>query len=157
MILASNVLASTNNWKNCQAKIKVQVTVWDSGLGSWGLRNRITLFVSIKLTNVIRWSMLLRKRKNCLQLLLELRGLPIWQVFLICKNRDNCRRLHLKEVCLILRGCDDRKCEKRHSNPCKTFMLKGFCRFGTACKYSNRISKETEEQNKKIESLEEIF
>ncbi len=42
-------------------------------------------------------------------------------------------------------------------NPCKTFMLKGFCRFGTACKYSNRISKETEEQNKKIESLEEIF
>ena len=83
------------------------------------------------------------------------REICLFDKFSFCKNGDNCRRLHLKEVCLI-RGCDYRKCEKRHPNPCKTFMLKGFCRFGTACKYSHRISKETEEQNKKIESLEEV-
>ena len=75
--------------------------------------------------------------------------------FSYCKNGDSCRRLHLKEVCLV-RGCDYRNCEKRHPNPCKTFMLKGFCRFGTSCKYSHRLSKEAEEQNKKIESLEEV-
>ena len=75
--------------------------------------------------------------------------------FSYCKNGDSCRRLHLKEVCLV-RGCDYRKCEKRHPNPCKTFMLKGFCRFGTSCKYSHRLSKEAEEQNEKIESLEEV-
>ena len=75
--------------------------------------------------------------------------------FSYCKNGDSCGRLHLKEVCLV-RGCDYRKCEKRHPNPCKTFMLKGFCRFGKSCKYSHRLSKEAEEQNKKIESLEEV-
>ena len=83
------------------------------------------------------------------------REICLFDKFSFCKNGDNCRRHHLQEVCLI-RGCDYRKCDKRHPNPCKTFMLKGFCRFGTACKYSHRISKETEEQNKKIESLEEI-
>ena len=83
------------------------------------------------------------------------REICLFDKFSFCKNGDNCRRHHLKEVCLI-RGCDYRKCDKRHPNPCKTFMMKGFCRFGTACKYSHRISKETEEQNKKIESLEEV-
>ena len=83
------------------------------------------------------------------------REVCLFDKFSYCKNGESCRRLHLKEVCLV-RECDYRKCEKRHPNPCKTFMLKGFCRFGTSCKYSHRLSKEAEEQNKKIESLEEI-
>ena len=33
-------------------------------------------------------------------------------------------------------------------------MEKGFCRFGTSCRYSHRPPKVIEEQNQKIESLE---
>ena len=33
-------------------------------------------------------------------------------------------------------------------------MEKGFCRFGTSCRYSHRPPKVIEEQNKKIEALE---
>ena len=34
--------------------------------------------------------------------------------------------------------------------------MNGFCRFGTSCKYSHRLPKEVEEQNKKIETIEKV-
>ena len=61
--------------------------------------------------------------------------------------------IHLKEVCWK-RECDYRKCNKRHPRLCKPFMEKGFCRFGKSCRYSHRPPKVIEEQNQKIESLE---
>ena len=34
--------------------------------------------------------------------------------------------------------------------------MNGFCRFGTSCRYSHKLPKEVEEQNKKIESIEKV-
>ena len=81
------------------------------------------------------------------------REICLFDKFSYCKNGVRCLRIHLKEVCWN-RECDYRKCNKRHPRPCKIFIEKGFCRFGTSCRYSHRPPKIIEEQNKKIESLE---
>ena len=77
----------------------------------------------------------------------------LFDKFSYCKNGVRCLRIHLKEVCWNSE-CDYRKCNKRHPRPCKSFMERGFCRFGTSCRYSHRPPKVIEEQNQKIESLE---
>ena len=79
----------------------------------------------------------------------------LFDKFSYCNNGDKCLRIHLKEVCLI-RECDYSRCNKRHPRPCKIYRNRGFCKFGTSCKYSHRLPKEVEEQNKRIKSLEEI-
>ena len=81
------------------------------------------------------------------------REVCLFDKFSYCKNGVKCLRIHLKEVCWN-RDCDYRKCNKRHPRPCKIFLDKGFCRFGTSCRYSHRPPKVIEEQNKKIDSLE---
>ena len=40
--------------------------------------------------------------------------------------------------------------------PCRFFRENGFCKFGTSCRYSHRVSREIEENNEKIESLEKV-
>ena len=77
----------------------------------------------------------------------------LFDKFSYCKNGVRCLKIHLKELCWN-RECDYRKCNKRHPRPCKIFLEKGFCRFGTSCRYSHRPPKIVEDQNKKIESLE---
>ena len=81
------------------------------------------------------------------------REVCLFDKFSYCKNGVRCLRIHLKEVCWN-RECDYRKCNKRHPRPCKIFLEKGFCRFGTSCRYSHRPPKIVEDQNKKIEALE---
>ena len=81
------------------------------------------------------------------------REVCLFDKFSYCKNGVRCLRIHLKEVCWN-RECDYRKCNKRHPRPCKIFLEKGFCRFGTSCRYSHRHPKIVEDQNKKIEALE---
>ena len=81
------------------------------------------------------------------------REVCLFDKFSYCKNGVKCLRIHLKEVCWN-RECDYRKCNKRHPRPCRIFLEKGFCRFGKSCRYSHRPPKIIEEQNKKIESLE---
>ena len=83
-----------------------------------------------------------------------IREVCLFDKFSFCKNGVRCLRIHLKEVCWNRECRDNRKCNKRHPKPCKSFMEKGFCRFGTSCRYSHRPPKVLEEQNKKIESLE---
>ena len=83
-----------------------------------------------------------------------IREVCLYDKFSYCKNGVRCLRIHLKEVCWNGECRDYRKCNKRHPKPCKSFMEKGFCRFGTSCRYSHRPPKVIEEQNKKIESLE---
>ena len=83
-----------------------------------------------------------------------IREVCLFDKFSFCKNGVRCLRIHLKEVCWNRECRDNRKCNKRHPKPCKSFMEKGFCRFGTSCRYSHRPPKVIEEQNKKIESLE---
>ena len=85
-----------------------------------------------------------------------IREVCLYDKFSYCKNGVRCLRIHLKEVCWNGECRDYRKCNKRHPKPCKSFMEKGFCRFGTSCRYSHRPPKVIEEQNKKIESLENI-
>ena len=85
-----------------------------------------------------------------------IREVCLFDKFSFCKNGVRCLRIHLKEVCWNRECRDNRKCNKRHPKPCKSFMEKGFCRFGTSCRYSHRPPKVIEEQNKKIESLENI-
>ena len=46
--------------------------------------------------------------------------------------------------------------EKRHPNPCKTFMLKGFCRFEPSCKYSHRLSKRLKNKIRKLNLLKKL-
>ena len=84
-----------------------------------------------------------------------IREVCLFDKFSFCKNGVKCSRVHLKEVCQN-RECDYRKCNKRHPRPCRFFRLNGFCKFGTSCRYSHRVSKEVEESNKKIESLEKV-
>ena len=81
------------------------------------------------------------------------REVCLFDKFSYCKNGVRCLKIHLKNVCFD-RECDYRKCDKRHPRPCKIFIEKGFCRFGTSCRYSHRPPKSVEEQNKKIETLE---
>ena len=83
-----------------------------------------------------------------------IREVCLFDKFSFCKNGVRCLRIHLKEVCWNRECRDNRKCNKRHPKPSKSFMEKGFCRFGTSCRYSHRPPKVIEEQNKKIESLE---
>ena len=82
-----------------------------------------------------------------------IREVCLFDKFSYCKNGVRCLKIHLKEVCMN-RECDYRKCNKRHPRLCKLFMGKGFCRFGNSCRYSHRPPKCVEEQNKRIESLE---
>ena len=84
-----------------------------------------------------------------------IREVCLFDKFSFCKNGVKCSRVHLKEVCLK-RECDYRKCNKRHPRPCRFFRENGFCKFGTSCRYSHRVPKDIEENNKKIESLEEV-
>ena len=84
-----------------------------------------------------------------------IREVCLFDKFSFCKNGVRCSRVHLKEVCLW-RECDYRKCNKRHPRLCRFFRENGFCKFGTSCRYSHRVPKEIEENNKKIESLEEV-
>ena len=81
------------------------------------------------------------------------REVCLFDKFSYCKNGVRCLRIHLKEICWN-RECDYRKCNKRHPRPCKIFQERGHCKFGTSCRYSHRPPKIIEEQNKKIESLE---
>ena len=81
------------------------------------------------------------------------RQVCLFDKFSYCKNGVRCQSIHLKEVCWN-RECDYRKCNKRHPRTCRIFLEKGFCRFGKSCRYSHRPTKGIEEQNKKIESLE---
>ena len=78
----------------------------------------------------------------------------LYDKFSYCQNGVRCRRVHLKETCLI-RECDYRKCNKRHPRPCRFLMLNGFCRFGSSCRYSHRLPKNVEDQNEKIKAIEE--
>ena len=84
-----------------------------------------------------------------------IREVCLFDKFSFCKNGVKCSRVHLKEVCQN-RECDYRKCNKRHPRSCRIFRMNGFCRFGTSCRYSHRLPKEVEEQNKKIESIEKV-
>ena len=84
-----------------------------------------------------------------------IREVCLFDKFSFCKNGVRCSRVHLKEVCLK-RECDYRKCNKRHPRLCRFFRENGFCKFGTSCRYSHRVSREIEENNKKIESLEKV-
>ena len=84
-----------------------------------------------------------------------IREVCLFDKFSYCKNGVTCSRVHLKEVCLK-RECDYRKCNKRHPRLCRFFRENGFCKFGTSCRSSHRVPKEIEENNKKIESLEEV-
>ena len=84
-----------------------------------------------------------------------IREVCLFDKFSFCKNGAKCMKIHLKEVCQN-RECDYRKCSKRHPRPCRIFRTNGFCRFGTSCRYSHRLPKEVEEQNKKIESIEKV-
>ena len=82
-----------------------------------------------------------------------IREVCLFDKFSFCKNGVKCTRVHLKEVCQD-RECDYRNCNKRHPRPCRIFRMNSFCKFGTSCRYSHRLPKEVEEQNKKIESIE---
>ena len=84
-----------------------------------------------------------------------IREVSMFDKFSYCKNGVKCSSVHLKEVC-PKRECDYRKCNKRHPRPCRFFRDNGFCKFGTSCRYSHRVPKEIEENNKKVESLEEV-
>ena len=70
-----------------------------------------------------------------------------------CKNGDKCTKAHLKEECRD-RECDSKKCDKRHPRPCKHLLQNGFCKFNLICSYSHRLPKMIEDQNIKIEALE---
>ena len=83
-----------------------------------------------------------------------IREVCLYDKFSYCQNGVRCRRVHLKETCLI-RECDYRKCNKRHPRPCRFLMLNGFCKFGSSCRYSHRLPKNVEDQNEKIKAIEE--
>ena len=83
-----------------------------------------------------------------------IRDVCLYDKFSYCQNGVRCRRVHLKETCLI-RECDYSKCNKRHPRPCRFLMLNGFCKFGSRCRYSHRLPKNVEDQNEKIKAIEE--
>ena len=84
-----------------------------------------------------------------------IREVCLYDKFSFCKNGVRCLKIHLKETCQN-RECDYKKCNKRHPRPCRIFRMNGFCRFGTSCRYSHSLSKEVEDQNNKIESMEKV-
>ena len=73
--------------------------------------------------------------------------------FGFCKERDNCEKTHLTEVC-VQEECDARKCDKRHPRPCKYFQQNGYCKFKFNCKYGHKQSGFLTDQNVRIEALE---
>ena len=73
--------------------------------------------------------------------------------FGFCKERDNCEKTHLTEVC-VQEECDARKCDNRHPRPCKYFQQNGYCKFKFNCKYGHKQSGFLTDQNVRIEALE---
>ena len=77
----------------------------------------------------------------------------LFHKFGFCRKGDNCRGVHLREVC-SKRECDSRTCNKRHPRPCKFFRNNDFCKFNSKCSYSHSLPKYVSDQNMKVEDLE---
>ena len=52
-----------------------------------------------------------------------------------CKFSDNCRNLHIGDICTSNPNCQDKNCTKRHPRKCKYYWIYGHCKFGSRCAY----------------------
>ena len=55
-----------------------------------------------------------------------------------CKHRENCRNLHVTEICNKV-NCD-RTCQNRHPHVCRYFSLWGRCKFNDSCAYLHQLA-----------------
>ena len=73
--------------------------------------------------------------------------------FGFCKWEANCKKIHLDEICL-LEECESRKCNKRHPRLCKYFSERGFCKYGSSCRFDHRPPKYIRSIVSRLEALE---
>ena len=73
--------------------------------------------------------------------------------FGFCKWEASCKKIHLDEICL-LEECESRKCNKRHPRPCKYFSERGFCKYGSHCRFDHRPPKYIRSIVSRLEALE---
>ena len=73
--------------------------------------------------------------------------------FGFCKWEANCKKIHLNEICL-LEECESRKCNKRHPRLCKYFSERGFCKYGSSCRFDHRPPKYIRSIVSRLEALE---
>ena len=52
-----------------------------------------------------------------------------------CKFGENCRNLHIDDICSSNPNCEDKSCSKRHPRKCKYYCIYGHCKFGSKCAY----------------------
>ena len=70
-----------------------------------------------------------------------------------CKLENGCKKVHLKEICL-LEDCEIRnRCQKRHPRPCK-FTERGHCKFGDSCRFDHRPLKHLRNLSVRLYALE---
>ena len=73
--------------------------------------------------------------------------------FGFCKWESNCKKIHLKETCL-LEECENKsRCQKRHPRPCK-FTERGFCKYGDSCRFDHRPPKYLRSLISRLDALE---
>ena len=73
--------------------------------------------------------------------------------FGFCKWEANCKKIHLDEICL-LEECESRKCNKRHPRLCKYFSERGFCKYGSSCRFDHKPPKYIRSIVSRLEALE---
>ena len=73
--------------------------------------------------------------------------------FGFCKWEANCKKIHLDEICL-LEECESRKCNKRHPRHCKYFSERGFCKYGSSCRFDHKPPKYIRSIVSRLEALE---
>ena len=77
----------------------------------------------------------------------------MYDKFGFCKWENSCKKVHLKETC-ILEECENKsRCQKRHPRPCK-FTERGYCKYGDACRFDHRPPKYLRSLISRLDALE---
>ena len=77
----------------------------------------------------------------------------MYDKFGFCKWENSCKKVHLKETCL-LEECENKsRCQKRHPRPCK-FTERGYCKYGDTCRFDHRPPKYFRSLISRLDTLE---
>lgn len=77
----------------------------------------------------------------------------MYDKFGFCKRENSCKKVHLKETCL-LEECENKsRCHKRHPRPCK-YTERGNCKYGDICRFDHRPPKYLRSLISRLDALE---
>ena len=67
------------------------------------------------------------------------------------RNKNECNKQHIEEVCKNRTTCKTKDCNLRHPRACKRYALERFCRYGDNCAYFH-VTEHTNEMKAEIQA-----